>query len=82
MEEFEDTPMPKLSYASWVINSMGWPTLHLLLCLTIVAFGLLTLISTRGRGPARSVAILLLIPIPLFAGCLISLGATITLAHE
>lgn len=77
MEEFEDTPMQKIYYASWVINSLGWPTLHLLLCATIIACALVTLLSSRGRGPARPVAILFLIPTPLFLGCLISLGATI-----
>jgi hypothetical protein len=73
----EEAPIPRLSYAQWVINSMGWPNLHILFLVTLLVAGLILYLARRGKGPAVSVAIVLLLPLPLLCGCLISVRAAI-----
>ena len=73
----EETPLPRISYAGWVINSLGWPTIHLLFLVTVFALVLISWLHRRGRGPTVAPAIMLLIPLPCFIGCLISLGSVI-----
>lgn len=73
----EDEIPQRMSYADWVIDSLGWPTIHLLFLVTLFALALISWLHVRGRGPTVAPAIALLIPFPCFVGCLISISAVI-----
>jgi hypothetical protein len=72
----DDLPRPQ-SYLEWYVNSLGMPTLLLIVGATLVAMFLVVLLFVRGRGPAMPAAILFVLPLPLIVGVIALLAGLI-----
>jgi hypothetical protein len=79
MHEFEPRPQ---SYLQWYFNSMGMPTLLVIVGLTLLAMVLAVILFWRGRGPAVPAAILLVSWLPLIAGAVCFLSGVIMYLSE
>src|SRR5262245_31541949 len=77
MHEHEDFPVPK-SYLQWYFDSIGLPTLLLIVGVSLLALVLIIVLFVRGRGPAVPAAIVFILPLPLVVGFVCLLGGTIT----
>jgi hypothetical protein len=73
---------PRFSHVLWMISSLGWPTIGLMFVVTCYSLALIWRLYRYGRQPARDVAILLVIPLPLLVGSVLLLGGTIICLHH
>jgi hypothetical protein len=77
-DEFTPPALPlRQSYLAWYFSSLGFPTLLLIVGMTVIAAGIIVLLFLRGRGPAALAAMAFALPLPLFAGAICFLGGTI-----
>lgn len=76
--EFEDAPPIQQSYLHWYVTSLGWPTLGVIVGVTLLAMGLIVLLFFRGRGPAVPAAMVFVLPLPLLVGLLCFLSGSIS----
>jgi hypothetical protein len=79
MHNLEHDPihMPK-SYLQWHFDSLGLPTLLLIVGVSLLAMTLIIVLFLRGRGPGVPAAILFILPMPLVVGLVCLLGGSIT----
>src|SRR5215213_8027727 len=68
---------PRQSYLAWYVTSLGFPTLLLIVGVTIIAAGIIVLLFWRGRGSAAPAAMAFTLPLPLFVGAICFLGGAI-----
>jgi hypothetical protein len=69
--EFEDESEPvRRSYLEWLFEGIGLPYSLLLPAAALVTFILVIILLRRGRGVELVGALLFVVPMPIFVGCL------------
>ena len=67
MDEFQAEPVQQ-SLLSWMVNALGFPYFILIPAAGLLAFLLALLIVFKGNGPMASVALVLVVHVPLLIG--------------
>lgn len=76
MAEQEFAPHARQSYIEWYFTSLGFPTLLLIVGMTVIAAGIIVLLFLRGRAAAAPAAMAFALPLPLLmAGICLLAGA-------
>src|SRR4051812_17513621 len=64
----------------WLAQSVGSVGLALLLIVTMISFGLAILVISRGKSRSSGIALLAIVPMPLFAGLFLPMNGIINAA--